>query len=238
MNGRKTFTTFAPLLQWFLVTASLEGTDEVVELLIPQDTEGVTVEETWSMVGMRGTASHDLVLAEAVVPEEALVSKVDKTVYSKPNPYLLHIPACYLGIAVAARDEAISFATLYIPASLSRPVIETPHVERLLGEIELELTVARQLLYSVAREWEGKYEASPPGFQNADLAAVKTFVVKTALTVVDKAMRIVGAHSLSLSHPLQRMYRDVRFGLHNPPMEDVAIRQLAGRALQRWEASR
>ena len=44
-------------------------------------------------------------------------------------------------------------------------------------------------------------------------------------------MRIVGAHSLAMSHPLQRMYRDVRFGLHNPPMDDATLRNLAVRAI-------
>lgn len=33
-----------------------------------------------------------------------------------------------------------------------------------------------------------------------------------------------------MTHPLQRLYRDVRFGLHNPPMDDVTLKQLADRA--------
>ncbi len=35
-------------------------------------------------------------------------------------------------------------------------------------------------------------------------------------------MRIVGAKSLEMNRPLQRYYRDMRAGLHNPPMEDAA----------------
>ncbi|MEH7747496.1 acyl-CoA dehydrogenase, partial [Neobacillus drentensis] len=43
----------------------------------------------------------------------------------------------------------------------------------------------------------------------------------------DLAMRIVGAKSLSLNNPLQRYYRDVRAGLHNPPMDDMTLQLLA-----------
>ena len=42
------------------------------------------------------------------------------------------------------------------------------------------------------------------------------------LEVVDLAMRIVGAKSLEMDRPLQRYYRNMRAGLHNPPpMEDA-----------------
>ncbi|MRB31501.1 acyl-CoA dehydrogenase, partial [Bacillus thuringiensis] len=47
--------------------------------------------------------------------------------------------------------------------------------------------------------------------------------------IVDIAMRIVGARSLSEKSPLQQYYRDVRAGLHNPPMDDMTIMQLAKR---------
>jgi len=46
---------------------------------------------------------------------------------------------------------------------------------------------------------------------------------------VDLAMRIVGARSLFQKSPLQRYYREVHAGLHNPPMYDVTMMQLASR---------
>lgn len=40
-------------------------------------------------------------------------------------------------------------------------------------------------------------------------------------------MRIVGAKSLEMDRPLQRYYRNMRAGLHNPPMEDAAYMNIA-----------
>ncbi|WP_261379074.1 acyl-CoA dehydrogenase family protein, partial [Bacillus paralicheniformis] len=65
-------------------------------------------------------------------------------------------------------------------------------------------------------------------FLTGELGAVKHTVTNTAIAVVDRAMRVVGAKSLARTNPLQRFYRDVRAGLHNPPMDDATIGKLAG----------
>jgi len=201
------------------VTASIEN--DVAEFWIPKETAGLTLDETWNTVGMRGTASHDLVLHNVIVPQEALVYTMPKDKKASASPQLLHIPACYLGIALAARKEAITFAKSYQPSSLAHPIIQLPNIIQQLGQIELKLQSARHFLYSVAGRWDQQIKSQDDYI--AELNAVKAHAIQTALSVVDKSMRIVGAHSLTLDHPLQRMYRDVRFGLHNPPMEDALL---------------
>ena len=57
----KTFTTMAPVLDYFIISARMEGREEVGEFVIQEYTR-VSIEETWDSVAMRGTASHDLVL--------------------------------------------------------------------------------------------------------------------------------------------------------------------------------
>lgn len=233
LRGRKTFTTLAPVLDYFIVTATIEGTDEHAEFLVPRETRGLRIDPTWNMVGMRGTASHDLVLDGVRLPEEALVCIKTDSHRRAASPYLLFIPACYLGIALAARREALKFAASYQPNTLDRPILYTSNVQQLLGQMDLELSAARHYLYAVAERWDERPD--DPVLLEPDLGAVKTYAVQTALSVVDKAMRVVGAHGLALSHPLQRMYRDVRFGLHNPPMDDMVIHSLAQRAVKEAE---
>lgn len=234
IHGRKTFATFSPVLDYFIVTAVMEDTGEPTEFLIPAGTDGLEIAPTWNMVGMRGTASHDLVLDGVVVPDEARVRQASKQPVHAPNPYLLHVPACYLGIAMAARREAMKFAAKYQPNSLDKPILYAPNVGQLLGGIDLELTAARHFLYAVAAKYDdGTYD---PELYPAEMAAAKSFAVQTAIAVVDKALRITGAHGLSLGHPLQRLYRDVRFGLSNPPMDDVTLRLLAQNAIREAES--
>lgn len=204
--------------------------------LVRRNTEGVHIEETWDSVAMRGTGSHDLILKDVYVSDSCLVEWLEPE-HKRASGWLLHIPACYLGIAQAAQNYAIQFAHNYRPNSLrGGSIIDLPNVQLKIGEMELELMRAREYLYAIAKRWD---ESDDQGRQKMkpDLGAVKYTVTNAALKVVDLAMRVVGAHSLALSNPLQRYYRDVRAGLHNPPMDDMTIQLLAKTAIGR-ETSR
>jgi alkylation response protein AidB-like acyl-CoA dehydrogenase len=191
--------------------------------------DGLSIEETWDVISMRGTESHDLVLDRVTVDESMLVEINEGPRGNNINGWVLHIPACYLGIAQAARDYALRFALEYSPNSIQGTISELPNVQRLIGEIDLELIRMRHFIYSVAEAYDD--EKRRPFITN-ELGAVKYTVTNAAIAIVDKAMRIVGAKSLQRQNPLQRYYRDVRAGLHNPPMDDMTIHKLAMGAIQ------
>ncbi|WDM02977.1 acyl-CoA/acyl-ACP dehydrogenase [Alicyclobacillus cycloheptanicus] len=237
ISGRKTFSTLSPALDWILVTAGIADTDEVGEFLVRG--EDVEVVDTWNVMGMRATGSHDIVLDDVFVPDRYLIERLRPGQKSRRNQdgggWMLHIPACYLGVALAARDFAVHYAANYQPNSLPHPIAAVPHVEAKLGEMELKLLSTRTLMYDLARRWD---EASPEVRRTLrpQLGAVKTLATNRALEVVDLAMRVVGARSLWRDLPLERMYRDVRAGLHNPPMDDVTLKLLAQAAIAEVEA--
>ena len=230
LNGRKIFTTLSPMLDYFIVSAAIVDNNEVANFIVPKKANGVSIEETWDSIAMRGTGSHDLVLNDVILKEEYCVEKL--TTKKKANGSLLHIPACYLGIAQAAQNEALHFANTYSPNSISGTIIELPNVQQKIGEMEYELTLSRQLLYSTARLWDEADEEEREQLI-PNLGVTKMAVTNNAIKVVDLAMRVTGARSLSQKNPLQRYYRDVRAGLHNPPMDDMTIGLLAKKAINR-----
>ena len=193
------------------------------------DTEGVSIEDTWDVISMRGTSSNDLILKDVVVHESDLVELPEFSSGGRPNGWLLHIPATYLGVAQAARDYAVHFANTHAPNSLNGPIAKLPNVQQLIGEIDLELTKARFIIYGVASAYDNESSRS---LLSNEIGAAKNIVTNSAITIVDKAMRLVGAKSLQRTNPLQRYYRDVRAGLHNPPMDDMTIKKLALTALE------
>ncbi|WP_067727016.1 acyl-CoA dehydrogenase family protein [Oceanobacillus damuensis] len=227
INGRKTFTTLSPILDYFIVSASIDGEDQVGNFLIKRERAGVKVDETWDSIAMRGTGSHDLVLENVHLDKEDLVERLTSG-KKKPAGWLLHIPACYLGIASAAQEYAKQFATSYSPNSIQGTISDLPNVKQKLGEIELKMIESRYFLYGVAEKWD-QIDEQTKDAMGPELGAAKLSAVNKAVEVVDLAMRIVGARSLSAKNPLQRYYRDVRAGLHNPPMDDMTIMQLAGK---------
>ncbi|PFG13307.1 acyl-CoA dehydrogenase family protein [Bacillus sp. es.036] len=235
VNGRKSFTSMAPGLQYALVSAQIGDTGQKGFFLIDMNLSGVKIEEKWDTISMRGTRSDDLVLNDVLLPKDALVEGPESPKSKLPKAWLLHIPACYLGVAIAARNEAIAFASTYSPNSLPGPIKEVPEVQRKIGEMELELMRAREMMYSVALRWVSEPEKRSE--MGPELAAVKHVATNSAANVVDQAMRIVGARALFKDNPMQRHYRDVRAGLHNPPMDDAVISMLAGNAISHYESS-
>lgn len=230
INGKKIFTSLAPALDYFIVPATIEETGQIGDFLISRSQAGLFIEETWDTLGMRATRSDDLILKSVEVPIDALVEIKEKKEKPTAQGWLLHIPACYIGIAIAARNEAVQFAKNYQPTSLPHPIKDVPEVRRKVAEMDLKLTTARTLMYSTAEKWD----VNPDKRSNLayDLAVTKTIITNTAVEVVDLAMRIVGGQSLFRSNALQRHYRDVRAGLHNPPSDDITFKILADRAFR------
>jgi alkylation response protein AidB-like acyl-CoA dehydrogenase len=227
LTGRKTFSTLSPILNTFIASASIDGEERIGQFFV-RKSAGVRLEETWDTLGMRATGSHDLIMERAFVPDEALIRTVEpgeRHTLNRDTGWLLHIPACYLGIARAAREYALHYASTYQPGTLAEPIASLPHIQAQIGRLEAEWRTARTLLYSVAQRWD-EYPQERNALK-ADLGLAKYVATNHALSIVDQAMRIVGGSSLYRNKPLERLYRDVRAGLHNPPMDDVVIRNLA-----------
>lgn len=242
INGRKTYTTGSPVLSLFLVTCAIEdGASNAADLppitadrgtfLVPRHTKGVRVEETWNSLAMRGSGSHDLILEQVHVKPEAYVDGQipnNPTAQTRAGAWTFSTTAVYLGIAEAARNAAINFARHRKPNSLNKPIASLPHIQEKAARMELALLQSRAVLYGMAAQ----FCANPNSINSSDLAAAKYLVSNYAVEVVDTAMRLVGAASLSLSSPLQRYYRDVRAGLSNPPMDDAAIAMIGKNAFE------
>lgn len=229
VNGRKNYTTGSYGLDYFLTGVWVEEHQQMGYFLISKDTPGVSIEENWDVLSMRGTGSHDLVLENVHLPAEALVELAADRAHLANNGWLLLIPATYLGIAQAARDYAVQFAKTHSPNSIEGTIAQLPNVRTLIGEMDLELSKARFTLYGAAEAYDDRERRTR---LTNELSVAKMVVTNAAMTIVDKAMRLVGAKSLQQSCPLQRYYRDVRAGLHNPPMDDTTIQKLADIALK------
>lgn len=154
ISGRKNFASMAPALDYFIITATLNETGEVAEFLVPKEADGISIIETWDTLGMRATRSDDVSFNHVILDDDCLVKVRKGETKGFPQAWLLHIPACYLGIAASARDYCIEFAKTYQPNSLDRPIGELPDVRRRIGEMEIKLSAAHHYLYSVAARWD------------------------------------------------------------------------------------
>jgi alkylation response protein AidB-like acyl-CoA dehydrogenase len=170
-----------------------------------------------------------LILTDVDLPEDALLPETGARIPSDPRVWSIVTGAVYTGIAAAARDFAVNYARERRPTALSGPIAELQSVQHRIAEIELLLLQSRALLYNTAEAWLAHPEQQEKlAWQ---LAAAKYTATNNAIKVTDLALRVVGSAGLSRALPLERYFRDVRAGLGNPPMDDVALTTIGRAAL-------
>jgi alkylation response protein AidB-like acyl-CoA dehydrogenase len=233
LRGRKSWTSLAPALRYFNVMAAVQEEGQPprrANILVRAGSPGLRIEETWDNLGMRATASHDLVLEDVDVPLAALLPDTgDRSAAVDPRGWAVVTAAVYTGIASAARDYAVAYARSRRPNGMPGPIAELQTVQHRIAEIELLLLQSRSVLYGTAEAWE----AHPDRHDSIawQLAAVKYLATNNAIRVTDLALRVVGSAGLARGLPLERYFRDVRAGLGHPPMDDAALTQIGRAAL-------
>lgn len=235
LQGRKSFATLSPLLWYFITLARIDTADgpRIANFMVLRDDPGLRIVETWDSLAMRATGSHDVVFDQVFLPADRLLNErrpgePDRRGGAGFAWFALGVAATTIGVAQAARDEAVAFARTRTPNS-TRTIKEYPGVRMRIARIDVLLQRSRALLYDAAAAWEGRTTGGMPPLDR--VAATKIDVLNACIEAAELAMRVVGGVSLQRSRPLERYFRDVRVGLHNPPLEDRALEQLARSAL-------
>lgn len=233
ISGRKSWASLAPALTYASVLAAATEEDREprrANFLVRTESPGFRVVETWDNLGMRATASHDIELENVEVGPDALLPPDGSDVPGDGRGWSgFGVPAVYLGIAGAARDDAVRYARERTPNGMSGPIAELPTVQRTVAEIELLLLQARTVLFDAAEEWVTFPERREAmGWR---VAAAKYLVSNHAIRVTDLALRVTGSAGLAKSMPLERYYRDVRTALNMPPIDDIALATIGKAAL-------
>ena len=233
IDGRKIFSTLSPALTWGVVLLTVLDDDREPArgtFLVRMDSPGVHVQYTWDTMAMRATGSNDVIFDHVVVPAGNRLPQAPGLPAGDLGPWNLIGSAVFLGIATAARDFAVDFARNRRPTALQgRPIAELQTVQHRVAQMDLALLEANAVLYGTAELAERQPEDRKSfGWR---FAASKYVSTNRAIEVTDQAMRVVGSVGLFRANPLERYFRDVRAGLGNPPMDDVALTTIGKAAL-------
>ncbi len=224
ISGAKRFVTGSEGLRYFLVWA---GTDEpqprVGTFIVPGNTPGIDIVDTWHQVGLRASSSHDVVFTDVEVPSENVIGAAERGPKAEQNNLEggpIHLPqaALYLGVARAAQAYFHRFAHERIPSNLGRPVATTDRFKQVAGEIEAQLSTAEQLVYSLTEA----IDRGRPVVATTALAA-KVIATRNAVAAVHLALRTLGNPGLSQDAPLERHFRDIQSAGVHAPQEDTAL---------------
>lgn len=221
ISGHKRYATGSVGLRWFTVAARDENNVRG-NYFVTADSPGLTIVETWDHIGLRGTASHDLILDNVFVPEDRLVRLFDNKKGGASENVLMgwviaSWNAIYLGIAKAARNFLVTYLQDRTPGSLGYPLAQAPHVRARVGRIETLIRAADRINLSIAQD----YDREPGSISNVDAGVSKQIVRDYAIEAVQLAAGAMGNAGLSREYPMERHLRDVQFGPNHPPGADV-----------------
>ncbi|MFM0323530.1 acyl-CoA dehydrogenase family protein [Caballeronia glebae] len=230
-DGRKIFTSLAPAWDWL----GVHGIDEsdpqapkIVHAFIRRDAAGHRTVKTWDALGLRATRSDDTWLEGAIAPRDKVIRVLPAGIPDDPfvdgilGAVLPGLGAVYYGIAKRAFDIAVESAKRRSsPAIGGKTYAYKPLTQQAVAQAAIELASIEALVDRAAQLWwTSGYGEDEPWI--AHLLAAKQHAVDGALRVVNLALKIAGAASLSRNHELERLYRDVRAGAFHPPSADAA----------------
>lgn len=232
LHGRKIYSTGVPGLRWHIVYARTDEPEPRVAQFVVDaaDHDGWRVERTWDHLGMRATASHDVIYEGAPVAADAVADVRTPGTGHPLDPIVLAwnaavIAATYQGIALAARDWLVDYLHRRVPTALGAPLATLPRFQEAVGRIEATVRTSTRLLDDLARRLDDPTEASTA---IADAPVVKRTVTNGVIEVTSEAIALVGNPGLSRTNDLERHLRNALCSRIHTPQDDMVL-LLAGR---------
>ena len=236
VQGRYDYASGIDHANWLVCTCKLEdedgplltpaGAPQTRMLLLPKGS--VTVHDTWSTVGMRGTGSHDFVVDDVFVPMEHTFSLSEPNKETGPlfHPRLTFVAfwaltaANLLGMARGAMDSFVELATQAGSTMSTTLLRDRPLVQTKVAEAEAIIGAARAyVLNSVDAAWQAICNDVPdPSIEIAQARLAITHGMWASVEAVDLLFHAAGTNAIHQKYPLQRFFRDIH----------VAVQHVAG----------
>lgn len=211
VSGTKRFVSQSPVaaaMSTMFTYDDPERGPRVLNMAVPFG-DGVTIGSNWDTLGMRGTASHDVTVADVYVPEDKVLADRPFGVIDPPLQVIVSIAmpiisAVYLGVAEGAAAAAIEAAG---PS-------DDPTTQRQVGLIQTRLRVARWALDGALASVGD--DPAPSMATVADVMAAKREIALAGVEITDLAMDVAGGRAFFRGSPIERAYRDIRAAKFHP----------------------
>ncbi|MCC6187527.1 MAG: acyl-CoA dehydrogenase family protein [Anaerolineales bacterium] len=209
LTGVKCFVTNGGAADFYTVFAKTDpqaGTRGISAFMVEKGTPGFSFGKSENKLGIRASATRELVFDECRVPVENRLG-AEGSGYKLALRTLDHtrpgVGAEAVGVAQAAFDAALRYASER--SVFGSPLAEKQVIAFMLADMATQLEAARLLVYRVA----ALIDAGATTFTLA-AAQAKLFASEMAHHVVDKALQIHGGYGYMKEFPLERYYRDQR----------------------------
>jgi len=209
LNGTKQFITNggeAEIYTVIALTDKTKGARGASALLVEKDTPGFSFGKKEKKMGIRASATRELIFRDCLVPEENLIGKegagfiLTMKLFDKSRP---GIGAQAMGVAQGALEAAVDYTRQRI--QFGHPLISLPVVQNILADMATQVEAARALVYAAART----VDSGAKKFSE-ESAMAKVFASDTAMKVTTDAVQICGGAGYMRDYPIEKMMRDAK----------------------------
>jgi 3-hydroxy-9,10-secoandrosta-1,3,5(10)-triene-9,17-dione monooxygenase len=241
-NGRWQFSSGTDACDWIILGAMVGDADgrpvmppQILHMILPRRDYEI-VDDSWDVVGLRGTGSKDVIVRDAFVPAyrtmdglkvmdgtAQLEAGMTKTLYKMPwsTMFPLGISSATIGICEGALAAHLDYQRSRVNAN-GVAVKDDPYVMYAIGDAAADIQASRQALLANVDRIYDMVDAGK-GVTFADRAAVRRDQIRAvwrAVGAVDQIFARSGGNALRMDKPLQRYWRDAHAGvahaIHTP----------------------
>ncbi|WP_329032186.1 acyl-CoA dehydrogenase family protein [Streptomyces sp. NBC_01725] len=207
ITGTKAWITHGGVADFYTVLARTggEGAGGISAFLVPGDAEGLVAAAPEKKMGMNGSPTAQLHFDGVRIGDDRRIGDEGQgfaIALAALDSGRLGIAACAVGVAQAALDEAVEYATGR--RQFGRPIADFQGLRFMLADMATRIEAGRALYLAAAR----LRDAGLPFSRQAAMA--KLFCTDTAMQVTTDAVQVLGGYGYTADFPVERYMREAK----------------------------
>ncbi|MET9147410.1 MULTISPECIES: acyl-CoA dehydrogenase family protein [unclassified Streptomyces] len=207
LSGTKSWITHGGIADFYTVMARTGGPGPrgITAFLVPGDAEGLSAAAPEKKMGLKGSPTAQLHLDGVRVGDDRRLGEEGQgfaIALAALDSGRLGIAACAIGVAQAALDEAVGYAT--DRHQFGRPIADFQGLRFMLADMATQIEAGRSLYLAAAR----LRDAGKPFSRQAAMA--KLFCTDAAMKVTTDAVQVLGGYGYTADFPVERYLREAK----------------------------
>ncbi|MFH7335133.1 acyl-CoA dehydrogenase family protein [Streptomyces sp. KHY 26] len=207
ITGGKAWITHGGVADFYTVMARTgeDGPRGITAFLVPGDAPGLSAAAPEKKMGMKGSPTAQVHFDGVRVGDDRRIGEEGQgftIALSALDSGRLGIAACAIGVAQAALDEAVAYATER--RQFGHPIADFQGLRFMIADMATQIEAGRALYLAAAR----LRDAGKPFAKQAAMA--KLHCTDTAMKVTTDAVQILGGYGYTADFPAERYMREAK----------------------------
>ena len=209
LNGTKVFITNAGYADIYVVIAMTDkskGNKGISAFIVEKGTPGFSVGKKERKMGIRGSATCDLIFENCRIPKENILGKEGqgfKIAMQTLDGGRIGIASQALGLGEGAVNEAVKYTQERV--QFGKRLSQFQNTQFQLADMKTRADAAQMLVYRAAF---AKDQGDPQTGYYSSMA--KLFAAEMASDVTRRAVQLFGGYGYTREYPVERMMRDAK----------------------------